>query len=106
MYIKRVLFSVILISACAGASRESETPATLGGIYEVTNRSACTVRIVLHDLDGHVIEHMKFEDLRPGRTERYRLPSPAMKLDAIGIDALGNSCGMAENQKIQITKVQ
>jgi hypothetical protein len=74
--------------------------------YEVANRSACTARIVLHDLEGKVIDNIKYRDLLPGRTERYRLPSLAMKLDAVAIDALGNACGMSENQKIQITEVQ
>ena len=103
---KRVFFSMILLGACAGAS-EDVTPASEPGIiYEVTNRSNCTARITLHDLDGKVIDNIKYPDLRAGQTQRYRLPSTAMKVNAVGIDSQGNNCGLLEDQKIQITKIQ
>jgi hypothetical protein len=103
---KRVLLSVLLTTACAGTTPQPGSSAAPGDVYEVVNLSACTARIVLHDLDGQVVTHMKFEDLPAGRTARYRLPSRVITLTAVPVDAMRNACGMAESQKIQVTKVQ
>lgn len=103
---KRLLLSVLLITACAGTRPEAESSGTQGGIYQVVNRSACVARIVLYDPEGTVIDNIKYEDLRAGRTQRYRLPTPGMTLAAVAIDTMGNACSMAENQKIQVTRVQ
>jgi hypothetical protein len=103
---KRFVSVVILTAACAGASSVQQSAAPPGDTYDVVNGSACTVRIVLYDYEGKVIENIKYEDLRAGRTQRYRLPNPGMRLDAVAIDAMGNACSLTENQKIRITKVQ
>jgi hypothetical protein len=102
----RFVSFVILAAACTATSAVQQSPAALGDTYEVANRSACVARIVLYDPEGTVIETIKYEDLRAGRTQRYRLPTPGMSLTAVAIDVMGNACSMTESQKVQVTRVQ
>lgn len=101
-------FAVIAIALSACAVSDPPTPfkTTAGEVYEIVNRSGCVARIVLYGVDGYVVENQKYEDLKPGRTERYILPHSQMRLDAVAVDAMGNECAGSERRKITITKVQ
>ena len=102
----RLLLLVLMISACAGNDPPPPFHTTAGEVYEIVNRSGCVARIVLYGVEGYVVENQKYEDLKPGRTERYRLPHSGMRLEAVPVDAMGNACSAAEARRITITKVQ
>jgi hypothetical protein len=105
-FLRLSLCSAVLMAACARPVPKQPEPGTGGIIFEVVNGSACVARIVLHDVHGNVIEDIRYRELRPGTVGRYRVPNPTFKLDAIPVDALGNSCDMSQQQKITITKIQ
>ena len=102
---KSVIAAAILLAACGAAMEDPNVQFKAGEIYQITNRSGCLARVVLYDARGDFILQ-QFEDLKPGAVQKYVIPHTGQRLAAFAVDAMGRSCSVAEEQKIQMTKVE
>ena len=103
---KKSLLFVLALTACAASTPDPEPTTAAGDVYEVVNRSGCAARIVLYGVNGNVIENQKYDDIKPGRMERYILPHSGMRLEAVAVDALGRECTASESKRIEVKKVE